>query len=95
MFCLRAAKLTMHLVLAPVTVTDVLVIPVTNAGCDDKNTGHLSEEKIDCLMRLLIEGSPMYQFNFERAFCKWEEHKARRLLEQHPRRKLLEALTAT
>ena len=41
----------------------------------------LSEEKIDCLMmRILLEGPPMYHFNFERAFCKWKEHKARRLL---------------
>ena len=37
-FCLRTAKLTMRLALAPVTVTDVIVIPVTNAGCDDKTT---------------------------------------------------------
>ena len=56
----------------------------------------LSEEKIDCLMRILLEEPPMYhQFNFERAFCKWKEHKARRLLEQHPGHKVLEALTAT
>ena len=38
----------------------------------------LSEEKIDCLMvRILLEGPHMYQFNFEREFCKWKEHKAR------------------
>ena len=49
----------------------------------------LSEEKIDCLMRILLEGPPMYQFNFERAFCKWKEHKARRLLGQHLGHKVL------
>ena len=38
MFCLHTAKLTLRLAVAPVTVTDVLVIPVTNAGCDDKTT---------------------------------------------------------
>ena len=49
----------------------------------------LSEEKIDCLMRILLEGPPMYQFDFDRVFCKWKEHKARRLLGQQPGRKVL------
>ena len=57
-----------------------LVIPVTNAGCErefscqncimTKLQNGFSEEKIDCLMRISLEGPPMYQFNFERAFCK-------------------------
>ena len=54
-----------------------------------KLLNRLSEEKIDCLMHILLEGPPMYQFNFERAFCKWKEHKARRLLGQHTGRKVL------
>ena len=73
-----------------------LVIPVTNAGCErgfscqnrimTKLRNRLSKENIDCLhlMCILLEGPPMYQFNFERAFCMWKEHKARRLLGQHP-----------
>ena len=57
-----------------------LVIPVTNAGCErvfscqnhimTKLQNRLSEEKIDCLMLISLEGPPMYQFNFELAFCK-------------------------
>ena len=76
-----------------------LVIPVTNAGCERGFScqnrimttlrNRLSKEKIDCLMRISLEGPPMYQFNFKRAFCKWKEHKARRLLGQHPGRKVL------
>ena len=54
-----------------------------------KLRNRLSEEKTDCLMRISLEGPPMYQFNFGRAFCKWKEHKARRLLGQHPGRKVL------
>ena len=54
-----------------------------------KLQNRLSEKKIDCLMRIILEVPPTYQFNFERAFCKWKEHKARRLLEQHPGFKVL------
>ena len=54
-----------------------------------KLQNRLSEEKIDCLLCILLEGPPMYQSIFERAFCKWKEHRARRLLGQHPGHKVL------